>query len=71
MGSVVSTAGTTERLNEHFVNVVPEKFLPLVISMMTKNHVTAADLSRRTKLSKTKIELQNIYNRCNVIYRAQ
>lgn len=42
-------------INERFVNVGPEQFIPLVLAVMQQRSVSAAELARRLAISRTNL----------------
>ena len=42
-------------INERFVNVGPEQFIPLVLEVMQQRRVSAAELARRLAISRTNL----------------
>jgi transcriptional regulator with XRE-family HTH domain len=42
-------------INERFVNVGPEQFIPLVLEVMQQRSVSAAELARRLAISRTNL----------------
>jgi transcriptional regulator with XRE-family HTH domain len=42
-------------MNERFVNVAPEQFIPLILKVMQHRGIRAAELARRTNISQTKL----------------
>ena len=42
-------------INERFVNVGPEQFIPLVLAIMQQRSVSAAELARRLAISRTNL----------------
>ena len=43
-------------INERFVNVGPEQFIPLVLAVMQQRSVSAAELARRLAISRTNLD---------------
>ena len=42
-------------INERFINVGPEQFIPLVLEVMQQRRVSAAELARRLAISRTNL----------------
>ena len=47
--------GVDHDINERFVNVGPEQFIPLVLEVMQQRSVSAAELARRLAISRTNL----------------